>query len=52
MEYVIEEEDLLLITFGTKITVIRQTEIIEGDIAKFLSFMEDKTTVLYQASIK
>ena len=47
MEYVIEEEDLILITFGTKITVIRQTEIVDGDIAEFLPFMEDKTTVIY-----
>ena len=47
MEYVIEEEDLILITFGTKVTVIRQTEIVDGDIAEFLPFMEDKTTVLY-----
>lgn len=47
MEYVIEEEDLILITFGTKVTVIRQTELVEGDIADFLPFLEDKTTVLY-----
>ena len=47
MEYVIEEEDLILITFGTKITVIRQTEIVDGDIAEFLPFMEDKTNVIY-----
>lgn len=47
MEYVIEEEDLILITFGTKITVICQTEIVDGDIAEFLPFMEDKTTVIY-----
>ena len=47
MEYVIEEEDLILITFGTKITVIRQTEIVDGDIADFLPFMEDKTNVIY-----
>lgn len=47
MEYVIEEEDLLLITFGTKITVIRQEEMIEGNIDEFLPFMEDKTSVLY-----
>ncbi len=47
MEYIIEEEDLILITFGTKVTVLRQTEIIDGDIADFLPFMEDKTTVLY-----
>ena len=47
MEYVIEEEDLILITFGTKVTVIRQTEIVNGDIAEFLPFMEDKTTVIY-----
>ena len=47
MEYVIEEEDLILITFGTKITVIRQTEIVDGDINAFLPFMEDKTNVIY-----
>ena len=47
MEYVIEEEDLILITFGSKVTVIRQTEIVEGDIDAFLPFLEDKTTVLY-----
>ena len=47
MEYVIEEEDLILITFGTKVTVIRQTEIVEGDINAFLPFMADKTTVIY-----
>jgi hypothetical protein len=47
MEYVIEEEDLILITFGTKVTVIRQTEIVDGDIAEFLPFMADKTTVIY-----
>ena len=47
MEYVIEEDDLILITFGTKVTVIRQTEIMDGDIAEFLPFMADKTTVLY-----
>ena len=47
MEYVIEEEDLILITFGTKVTVIRQTEIVDGDIAEFLPFMEDKTNVIY-----
>lgn len=47
MEYVIEEEDLILITFGTKVTAIRQTEIVDGDIAEFLPFMADKTTVLY-----
>lgn len=47
MEYVIEEEDLILITFGTKITVIRQTEIVEGDIDAFLPFMAEKTTVLH-----
>lgn len=47
MEYIIEEEDLILITFGTKVTVIRQTEITEGDITAFLPFLEEKTTVLY-----
>ena len=47
MEYVIEEDDLILITFGTKVTVIRQTEIMDGDIAEFLPFMADKTTVIY-----
>ena len=47
MEYVIEEEDLILITFGTKVTVVRQAEITEGDIDAFLPFMENKTTVLY-----
>ena len=47
MEYVIEEEDLILITFGTKITVIRQAEITEGDIDAFLPFLAEKTTVLY-----
>jgi len=46
-EYVIEEEDLILITFGTRVTVLRPTEITEGDIDTFLPFLEDKTTVLY-----
>ena len=35
------------IPVGTKITVIRQTEIVDGDIAEFLPFMEDKTNVIY-----
>ena len=48
MEYVIEEDDLIMITFGTRVTVIRQSEITEGDIDAFLPFMEDKTTVLYR----
>ncbi len=47
MEYVIEEEDIIVITFGTKITVIRQAEITEGEIDAFLPFMAEKTTVLY-----
>ncbi|MBR5871337.1 MAG: YcxB family protein [Clostridia bacterium] len=50
MEYVIEEEDLIMITFGTRVTVIRQAEITEGDIEAFLPFMEEKTTVLYRQS--
>ena len=52
MEYVIEEEDLIMITFGTKVTVVRQEEIAEGDIDAFLPFMEQKTTVLYQNPTK
>lgn len=47
MEYIIEEEDIILITFGTKVTVIRQTEIIAGDIHAFLPYLEDKAAVLY-----
>jgi len=46
-EYVIEEEDLILITFGTRVTVLRPTEIAEGDIDAFLPFLEGKATVLY-----